>query len=232
MNKYKGFHLCPRLAAALLALCLALGLMTGTAFADARGGGFADMPEEGHWSYEALAWAVDKGVLNGVTEELLCPDGFCTRAQVLTMIWRMAGEPTVADGTISFEDVFADAYYAPAVRWAVTIGVTDGVTDTMFLPDRECTRAEAVTMVFRTIRQLCPPPMETSQPAPARAGKADFVDVSETEYYYYPVVFCRAWDIADGVDETHFLPDGRCSRAQAAAFLYRAARTPFLSGIL
>ncbi|MGN0335171.1 MAG: endo-alpha-N-acetylgalactosaminidase family protein [Lachnospiraceae bacterium] len=109
--------------------------------------GFADVPADHNFA-EAIAWAVEKKITDGWTEDTFAPEETVTRGQVVTFLWRAAGRPE-ADATVEFEDVDADAYYAEAVAWAVDNEVTNGWTETTFAPGQECTRGEIVTFIYR-----------------------------------------------------------------------------------
>ena len=108
--------------------------------------GFADVDSSDYY-YDAVVWAVTNGITNGVGDGLFAPDEVCTRAQIVTFLYRMAGSPKT-DGTV-FGDVAADSYYASAVSWAVSGGVTNGVGNDSFAPDNICTRAQIVTLLYR-----------------------------------------------------------------------------------
>ena len=110
---------------------------------------FADVPADAYYA-DAVLWAVETGVTRGVTETAFQPDATCTRAQIVTFLWRFRQQPSVAAEN-PFADVPADAYYADAVLWAVEAGVTRGVTETAFQPDATCTRAQIVTFLYRAL---------------------------------------------------------------------------------
>ena len=108
---------------------------------------FTDISKSDYF-YDAVLWAADKGITSGVTETLFAPNSSCTRAQMVTFLWRANGSPVV-DYAMNFTDVPADAYYADAVRWAVSKGITSGTSATTFSPDAACTRAQIVTFLYR-----------------------------------------------------------------------------------
>lgn len=108
---------------------------------------FTDVPS-GAYYYDAVLWAAENGVTDGVTATLFAPDAPCTRAQIVTFLWRAAGSPE-PNGTSTFTDVPASAYYAKAVAWAVENGITDGTSETTFSPDAPCTRGQSVTFLYR-----------------------------------------------------------------------------------
>lgn len=168
---------------------------------------FADVETDAYY-YDAVKWAVEKGVTNGVSETLFGPDQACTRAQIVTFLWRAAGSPEPKSGS-SFADVAADAYYAKAVAWAVENGITKGTSETTFHPDETCTRAQGVTFLYRALGKLA-------------AAQAGFTDVAADSYYADAVNWAAENGVTKGISETLFGPDGSCTRAQIVTFLYRA----------
>lgn len=168
---------------------------------------FADVATDAYY-YDAVKWAVKKGVTNGVSETLFGPDQACTRAQIVTFLWRAAGSPEPKSGS-SFADVAADAYYAKAVAWAVENGITKGTSETTFHPDETCTRAQGVTFLYRALGKLA-------------AAQAGFTDVAADSYYADAVNWAAENGVTKGISETLFGPDGSCTRAQIVTFLYRA----------
>lgn len=168
---------------------------------------FADVATDAYY-YDAVKWAVEKGVTNGVSETLFEPDQACTRAQIVTFLWRAAGSPEPQSGS-SFADVAADAYYAKAVAWAVENGITKGTSETTFHPDETCTRAQGVTFLYRALGKLA-------------AAQAGFTDVAADSYYADAVNWAAEKGVTNGISETLFGPDGSCTRAQIVTFLYRA----------
>ena len=170
---------------------------------------FADVATDAYY-YDAVKWAVNKGVTNGVSETLFGPDQACTRAQIVTFLWRAAGSPEPKSGS-SFADVAADAYYAKAVAWAVENGITKGTSETTFHPDETCTRAQGVTFLYRALGKLA-------------AAQAGFTDVAADSYYADAVNWAAENGVTKGISETLFGPDGSCTRAQIVTFLYRACQ--------
>lgn len=168
---------------------------------------FADVATDAYY-YDAVKWAVNKGITNGVSEMLFGPDQACTRAQIVTFLWRAAGSPEPKSGS-TFADVAADAYYAKAVAWAVENGVTKGTSETTFHPDETCTRAQGVTFLYRALGKLA-------------AAQAGFTDVAADSYYADAVNWAAENGVTKGISETLFGPDGSCTRAQIVTFLYRA----------
>lgn len=168
---------------------------------------FADVATDAYY-YDAVKWAVEKGVTNGISETLFGPDQACTRAQIVTFLWRAAGSPEPKSGS-SFADVAADTYYAKAVAWAVENGITKGTSETTFHPDETCTRAQGVTFLYRALGKLA-------------AAQAGFTDVAADSYYADAVNWAAENGVTKGISETLFGPDGSCTRAQIVTFLYRA----------
>ena len=168
---------------------------------------FADVATDAYY-YDAVKWAVNKGITNGVSETLFGPDQACTRAQIVTFLWRAAGSPEPKSES-SFADVAADAYYAKAVAWAVENGITKGTSETTFHPDETCTRAQGVTFLYRALGKLA-------------AAQAGFTDVAADSYYADAVNWAAENGVTKGISETLFGPDGSCTRAQIVTFLYRA----------
>lgn len=168
---------------------------------------FADVATDAYY-YDAVKWAVEKGVTNGISETLFGPDQACTRAQIVTFLWRAAGSPEPKSGS-TFADVAADAYYAKAVAWAVENGITKGTSETTFSPDETCTRAQGVTFLYRALGKLA-------------AAQAGFTDVAADSYYADAVNWAAENGVTNGISETLFGPDGSCTRAQIVTFLYRA----------
>ena len=172
---------------------------------------FSDV-EDGKWYADAVAWAVSEGITKGTSDTAFSPDAPCTRAQVVTFLWRAAGcpEPTTDDNP--FADVKAGAYYSKAVLWALDRHITTGIDATHFSPDAPCTRAQVVTFLARYMIQHHGGDFEMP-----------FVDVPVSAYYYFPVCWAYQQKITTGTDATHFSPDAPCTRAQVVTFLYRVA---------
>ena len=168
---------------------------------------FTDVPVDAYF-YEAVKWAAEKGITGGVGNGLFAPNQPCTRAQIVTFLWRAAGSPTPKNMS-SFADVPADAFYAKAVAWAVENGITGGTGDGKFSPDATCTRAQAVTFLYR------------ASGAPAVSGNAAFSDVATNAYYAAAVKWAEKNGITGGIGGGLFGSDNNCTRAQIVTFLYR-----------
>ena len=168
---------------------------------------FYDVPN-GAYFYEAVKWAVENGITDGVGDNLFAPDQPCTRAQIVTFLWRAAGSPEPKTAS-SFTDVSASAYYAKAVAWAVENGITNGMTATMFAPDATCTRGQSVTFLYRALK--------------GTAGTtSSFADVPANAFYADAVGWAVSQKVTDGTSNTTFSPDDNCTRGQIVTFLYRA----------
>ena len=159
--------------------------------------------------YDAVKWAVDRGITSGTSHYTFSPDAPCTRAQVVTFLWRAAGCPQPVSKVNPFTDVRADDYFYTAVLWAVENGITNGTSAKTFSPDATVTRAQVVTFLWRA----------NGQPA---AGNSGFLDVSSNAYYARAVDWAFANGITTGMDYGAFGPDTACTRAQIVTFLYRA----------
>ena len=171
-------------------------------------GVFVDVPENSYYE-EAVDWAVEKGITNGVSSNMFAPNDPCTRAQIVTFLWRAAGSPAPKSMS-SFTDVPADAFYAKAVAWAVENGITSGTGESKFSPNSTCTRAQAVTFLYR------------ASGSPAVSGKAEFSDVSTTAFYADAVAWAAKKGITTGIGGGLFGSDNDCTRGQIVTFLWRA----------
>ena len=169
---------------------------------------FTDVADDAYYA-DAVIWAVGEGITSGFTATTFTPNNPCTRAQAVTFLWRAAGSPVV-NYAMNFSDVSADAYYAEAVRWAVSQGITKGTSDTTFSPNAACTRAQIVTFLWR------------SQKSPASDGVNPFTDVAADAYYANAVLWAAENGITGGTTATTFSPNSTCTRAQIVTFLYRA----------
>ena len=166
--------------------------------------------KKGSYYYNAVLWAVDEEITNGIDKTHFAPDQTCTRAQIVTFLWREAGCPAPKTTKCTFKDVDKNAYYYNAVLWAVKNKITDGTDKTHFSPDKTCTRAEAVTFLWRAEKQPT-----------VKGVKNPFKDVKSNDYYYNAVLWAVNQEITNGTDKTHFSPDQTCTRGQIVTFLYR-----------
>ena len=168
---------------------------------------FSDVSTSAYY-YEAVKWAQEKGITGGIGNGLFGPNQPCTRAQIVTFLWRAAGSPEPKTMS-SFADVSMDAYYAKAVAWAVENGITTGTGDGKFSPDATCTRAQSVTFLFRAIGKLVD-------------SKAEFSDVLTDSYYANAVAWAVENGVTNGIGDGLFGPNNSCTRAQIVTFLFRA----------
>lgn len=168
---------------------------------------YRDVSKDSYY-YDAVQWASNKGITNGVADGVFAPDWICTRGQIVTFLWRSVGSPTPKTAEMPFADVAEDAYYAQAVLWAVENGITKGTSETTFSPDQTCTRAHAVAFLYRLVG------------SPAVTGSS-FQDVAADAYYNAAVAWAVQQGITNGTSETTFSPNETCTRAQIVTFLYR-----------
>ncbi len=167
---------------------------------------FSDVSADSYYS-DAVNWAVANGITTGTGNGEFSPDDGCSRAQVVTFLWRAMGcpEPT---GSSSFNDVPADSYYGKAAQWALENGITTGVGGNSFGSNSTVTRAEVVTFLWRA----------AGSPEVSGSG---FADVDSSAYYADAVAWAVANGITTGTGESTFSPDSSCTRAQIVTFLYR-----------
>ena len=168
---------------------------------------FVDVPT-GAYYYDAVAWAVENGVTSGTSATTFSPDNACTRAQMVTFLWRAAGSPEPETTVNPFTDVSTNAYYYEAVLWAVEQGITNGTSATTFSPDATVTRSQTVTFLWRNAG------------SPVVSGSS-FADVTADAYYATAVAWAAREGITSGTSATTFSPDAACTRAQIVTFLYR-----------
>ena len=168
---------------------------------------FYDVPNDAYF-YEAVKWAVKSGVTNGLTDTMFGPYESCTRAQIVTFLWRAAGSPEPKTAS-SFTDVPVSTYYAKAVAWAVENGITNGMTETTFAPDATCTRGQSVTFLYRALKGTA-------------SGSANFTDVKSDAFYADAINWAVANNVTNGTSNTTFSPNADCTRAEIVTFLYRA----------
>ena len=173
---------------------------------------FYDVPNDAYY-YEAIKWAAENGVTGGVGNSLFAPNQPCTRAQIVTFLWRAAGSPVV-NYLMPFTDVDEGAYYAEAVRWAASTGIVTGLTETTFGTDSVCTRALAAAMIYRCAQA------QGKGFTGAWMFHLPFTDVPE--WAYESVAWCYMNGVTTGVSETSFAPGNDCTRAQIVTFLWRA----------
>lgn len=173
---------------------------------------FYDVPNDAYY-YEAVKWAAENGITGGIGNSLFAPNQPCTRAQIVTFLWRAAGSPVV-NYLMPFTDVDEGAYYAEAVRWAASTGIVTGLTETTFGANGICTRAQAAAMIYRYAQA------QGKGFTGAWMFHLPFTDVPE--WAYESVAWCYMNGVTTGVSETSFAPDNDCTRAQIVTFLWRA----------
>lgn len=170
--------------------------------------GFNDV-KPGDYFYDAVNWAVEKGITTGTSATTFSPNASCTRAQIVTFLWRASGSPEPKTASNPFTDVAANAYYCKAVLWAVENGITTGTSATTFSPDAPCTRAQGVTFLWR------------ANSSKAASAAASFTDVASDAYYAPAVAWAAEQNVTGGVGNGLFSPDTTCTRAQIVSMLYR-----------
>ena len=173
---------------------------------------FYDVPNDAYY-YEAVKWAAENGITGGIGSSLFAPNQPCTRAQIVTFLWRAAGSPVV-NYLMPFTDVDEGAYYAEAVRWAASTGIVTGLTETTFGTNGVCTRAQAAAMIYRCAQA------QGKGFTGAWMFHLPFTDVPE--WAYESVAWCYMNGVTTGVSETSFAPGNDCTRAQIVTFLWRA----------
>ena len=169
---------------------------------------FYDVPN-GAYFYEAVKWAVKNGITTGVGNYLFAPEQPCTRAQIVTFLWRAAGSPEPKSAASGMTDVVSGSYYEKAVAWAIENGITTGTTTSTFSPDATCTRAQAVTFLARALNAKA-------------TSVAEFSDVPTNSYFADAVAWAAANGVTEGIGGGLFGSDNDCTRGQIVTFLYRA----------
>ena len=168
---------------------------------------FRDVPTDAYY-YEAVKWAQKKGITGGIGDGLFGPNQPCTRAQIVTFLWRAAGSPEPEGTAAGMTDVAAGSYYEKAVAWAIENGITTGTADGKFSPNAPCIRAQSMTFLFRASKA-------SADGAPA------FSDVAADAYYAEAVKWATDNGITNGTTSSTFSPAGGCTRAQIVTFLWR-----------
>jgi len=174
--------------------------------------GFIDIKSTDFF-YDAVLWAVENGITTGISPDRFGPNDVCLRSQVVTFLWRAAGEPIV-----EFENPFVDVkptdYYYNAVLWAVSEGITNGIDSTHFRPNDTCNRSQVVTFLHRAAGE---PIVRADNP---------FTDVKTTDYYYDAVLWAAKNGVTNGITPSTFVPFQTCNRSQIVTFLYRSESIP------
>ena len=169
---------------------------------------FVDV-KSGDYYYDAVLWAAKNGITSGTDAVHFSPEQPCTRAQIVTFLWRAAGAPEPKGTAASLTDVVSGSYYEKAVAWAIENGITTGTGDGEFSPDDTCTRAQAVTFLARALSAKA-------------ASVAEFSDVPTDSYFADAVAWAAANGVTEGVGNGMFAPDNDCTRGQIVTFLFRA----------
>lgn len=169
---------------------------------------FTDVAESDYF-YDAVQWAVGKGIVKGTSDDTFSPKLPCTRCQIITFLWRAAGEPKAVNRSNPFSDVDEDDYFYEALLWAIENGITQGTSDTTFDPDQSCTRAQMAVFLYRSAN------------SPTVAGTGTFSDVDYESYFASAVIWAAEQGITVGTSGTTFSPDMECTRGQIVTFLYR-----------
>lgn len=172
---------------------------------------FGDVPADA-WYAEAVAWAYENEITAGVSADSFGPGVLCTRAQIVTFLWKAAGAPEPSQ-TVSFTDVAADSWYAKAVAWAYENGITAGSSPSSFNPNAVCTRAQAATFLWRLAG------------SPESAWDCGFEDVASGAWYAPAVRWAAENGITAGTSAAAFSPSRSCTRAEIVMFLYRCAES-------
>ena len=171
---------------------------------------FGDVSTSAYY-YEAVKWAQEKGITGGIGNGLFGPNQPCTRAQIVTFLWRAAGSPVV-NYAMNMSDVPEGSYYAEAVRWALSEGITTGTTENTFSPDSKCTRAQAVAFLFR---------YAASEAVTLQELVSGFSDADSVPGYALPAMnWALAEEIVQG-NGSKLMPNDSCTRAQIVTFLFR-----------
>ena len=170
---------------------------------------YIDFPEKSHWSREPLAWAFSRGIAKATTEFTVSPTRPCTRADVISYLWAASGSPLV-ERSNPFTDVFPTDTYYSAVMWALDKGISAGTSETTFTPDSPCTRAEAMTFLWRA----------AGSPLPA-VSEHPFADVAVNDFYNKPVAWAVQYGLTGGTSNTTFSPGWTVTRSEALTFIFR-----------
>ncbi len=169
---------------------------------------FSDV-QAGAYYYDAVQWAVQKGIASGTTETTFSPDQNCTRAQTITLLWRANGSPAPKSKNNPFSDVKEGAYYCDALLWAAEQGIVSG---TAFHPDDATTRGQLAVFLYKNAG------------SPVVADSSTFTDVPKDAGYSQAVAWVAKQGITSGTGENTFSPEGACTRGQIVTFLYRAKK--------
>ena len=195
--------------------------MAGTVTVTASSGGmtatctvtvlYKDVTDSSDFWYAPTNYLTAKGVVKGYANQTeFRPSNDCTRAQMVTFLYRLQGEPKTKATTCKFDDVKSGDYFYKPVIWAVENGITTGVSAAKFEPQKVCTRAQTVTFLWRM----------AGKPEPAKNAKK-FTDVETKDYFYKATLWASGMKILAGYDDGTFKPQGKCLRRQMVTFLYK-----------
>ena len=190
----------------VLIVVLAVSLLPGAALA----AGFTDVPADAYYA-DPVNWAVENNITRGTSESSFSPENTCTRGQVVTFLWRSAGEPEPQLSGAAFQDVNTDDYCGKAVQWAVENDITKGTSATTFSPEQGCTRGQVVTFLHRS----------ENEPLVSGTKTFSFSDVLTNDYFFDAVKWAVEQNITNGTSDSTFSPNATCTRAQIVTFLYR-----------
>lgn len=174
---------------------------------------YLDLPDRDHWSWTPVTWALIHKIMEPAAPMYVMADTACTRADMITFLWRAFGSPEPAGGDRPFIDITPDMPCYKAVYWAFDAGATVGTSSTLFSPGQSCTRAQALTMIWRAVGS----PNVTNR-------YTGFEDVNDDNYYFKTVNWAIKNNITSGTTATTFSPKKICSKAEAVAFLYRSVQ--------
>lgn len=166
--------------------------------------------KQGDYFYDAVQWAVEKGITAGTSANTFSPNASCTRAQMVTFLWRAAGSPASKSTTNPFKDISSSDYYYDAVLWAVENGITTGTGADAFAPNTTVTRGQTVTFLYRAAG------------SPEGNGNSSFLDINKNDYYNSAVLWAAQNGITTGTGDGRFSPGADCTRAQIVTLLFRA----------
>ena len=175
--------------------------------------GFADVTDPSAYYFDPVYWAKRSKVTNGTTDTTFSPSNSVTRGQMITWLYRYAGSPEVS-ATTKFADVKSSDYYAKAVAWATAQGITNGTSDTTFSPEKDVTRAEMITFLYRYSQAVGKTDGET--------GKSNFADVASNKFYAPAVAWGASNGVVAGYADGTYKPGAKCTRAEGLTFIYRA----------
>lgn len=202
-------------AVLLISMLMGIAPVTKTEVQAATIAGFSDVKNPKEFWFKPVYWASEKGITTGYKDGKFKPGNECTRAQMVTFLWRMKGSPAPKTKSTSFKDVKKTAYYYKPVLWAVEKGITTGYSKTSFKPNNVCTRAQTVTFLWRM----------AGKPKP-KTSKSKFSDVKKNAYYYKAVLWASEKGIVAGYKDGTFKPNEKCLRRQIVTFLWKYSGKP------